>query len=67
MPELAELFTGMRSEDLIRFRIEDPISAAEVSGGLSLTGGHHRTHEVMRRIQAGQLECPSGIRVLVHD
>ena len=66
-PEQAQQVAQMSQEDLIRFRNEDPISATQTHGGLSLTGGHHRTNEIIQRVQAGRLDPNTIIRVLVHD
>lgn len=66
-PEQAEWVVRLGHEELIRFRIEDPISATQARNGLSLTGGHHRTNEIIRRVQAGQLEPNTIIRILLHD
>jgi hypothetical protein len=58
----------LSNEELIRFRIEDPISASQGSGGgLSLTGGHHRTAEIARRVAAGKLGPDTPIPFLLHD
>jgi hypothetical protein len=65
-PEQAQRLSQMSNEDLIRLRLEDPISATEVAHGFSLTGGHHRTDEIMKRVQAGQLDPETIIRILIH-
>ncbi len=57
----------MNNEELIRFRLDDPISAVEAGGGLSLTGGHHRTSEIIGRVRSGRLAPDTIIRILVHD
>ncbi len=58
----------LSNEELIRFRIEDPISASQgPGGGLSLTGGHHRTAEIARRVAAGRLAPDTPIPFLLHD
>ncbi|MFO0844993.1 MAG: hypothetical protein U0797_21805 [Gemmataceae bacterium] len=66
-PEQAQRISQMSDEELIQFRREDPISATQVEGGLSLTGGHHRTHEIALRVQAGRLDPNITIRILLHD
>jgi hypothetical protein len=56
------------NDELVRFRTEDPISATECQdGGLSLTGGHHRTHEIDARVTDGYLRRETIIEVLLHD
>ncbi len=67
LPEQAQWVCQLSHDDLIRFRLEDPISATQVEAGLSLTGGHHRTHEIIQRVQSGQLSPDTLIRVLIHD
>lgn len=57
----------MTDEELIRFSIEDPISAVESDAGLSLTGGHHRTAEIDARVRSGQMSPDTIIRILLHD
>jgi hypothetical protein len=66
-PEQAERVGQLSNEELIRLRLEDPISAVQHQGGLSLTGGHHRTQAIIDRVQAGQLDPNTIIRILVHD
>jgi RHS repeat-associated protein len=66
-PEQAESIKGLSNEDLVRFRMEDPISATRGEKGLALTGGHHRTAEVISRVNAGKLDPNTIVRVLVHD
>jgi hypothetical protein len=66
-PEQARRVAGLGDEDLVRYRPEDPISAARVPGGLSLTGGHHRVDEIIRRARAGPLAPETIVRVLIHD
>jgi hypothetical protein len=67
MLEQAASVSRMTNEELIAWRLDDPISAIEVAGGLSLTGGHHRTWEIAHRVDQGTM--PSGTRVwiLIHD
>ncbi len=66
-PEQALRVSQLSPEELIRFRVDDPISAVESLAGLALTGGHHRTTEITRRVQAGQLDPDTVIRILLHD
>ena len=47
--------------------VTDPISASGQAGQLSLTGGHHRTAEIARRVASGQLPPDTTVRVLLHD
>lgn len=63
-PEQAQRVGQLSHEELIRFRVEDPISATQAQNGLSLTGGHHRTNEIIQRVQAGQLEPNT---IILHD
>ena len=67
LPDQTQRAAQMSNEELVRFCIEDPISATEVSGGLSLTGGHHRTLAIIRRVQFGLMAAATPIRILVHD
>ncbi|MBZ4417857.1 RHS repeat-associated core domain-containing protein [Myxococcus sp. RHSTA-1-4] len=57
----------MTDDDLVRFRVDDPISANGAKGGFRLTGGHHRTEEIIRRVQAGEMAPHFTIKVLLHD
>ena len=66
-PEQAERIGQLTDVELIQFRVDDPISATEVEHGLSLTGGHHRTHEICRRAQNGQMSPATLVRILLHD
>jgi hypothetical protein len=65
--EQALWVSQLSHEELIRFRIEDPISATQARTGLSLTGGHHRTNEIIQRVLAGQCPQDTIIRILLHD
>lgn len=55
------------NDDLVRFRPEDPISGVRTGDGLSLTGGHHRTAEIIRRAGSGLIHPDQLVRILVHD
>jgi hypothetical protein len=66
-PEQARRVAELSNEELIRFRVEDPISAVRVENGFSLTGGHHRINEIANRIQSGRLNSKTIVRILVHD
>jgi hypothetical protein len=65
--EQAESVSRMSNEELIRFRLEDPISAVRLKDGWSLTGGHHRVAEIITRVRAEQLSPDTIARILVHD
>jgi hypothetical protein len=67
LPEQAQRVGQLGHDELIRFRVEDPISATQAQNGLSLTGGHHRTNEIIQRVQADQLDPYTIIRILLHD
>jgi hypothetical protein len=66
-PEQAERIAKMNDDELLAFRPDDPISATQVENGLSLTGGHHRINEIIRRVNSGGLDPNIAIRILVHD
>jgi hypothetical protein len=66
-PQQAGPVSQLSNEELARCRLEDPISGVEGQGGLGLTGGHHRTAEIIRRVQAGQMSPDTIIRIVVHD
>jgi hypothetical protein len=66
-PEQAERIAQLDNEALTEFRPEDPISATLDPTGLSLTGGHHRTNEIINRVGTGQLEPSIIVKVLIHD
>jgi RHS repeat-associated protein len=66
-PEQAGAVSELSNEDLVRFRMEDPISATRKGDGLSLTGGHHRTAEVLARVKSGKLDPNTIVRILVHN
>lgn len=57
----------MSNEELIRFRPDDPISAARGQGGWSLTGGHHRLAEIIERVASKKLPPDTVVEVLTHD
>jgi hypothetical protein len=64
-PEQAASVRTMDNAELVRFRAEDPISVARGSG--KLTGGHHRSAEIARRVAAGELPPDTAVEVLSHD
>lgn len=66
-PEQAQRVSQLGNEELVCFRIEDPISATQAPNGLSLTGGHHRMSEIIQRVHAGLLDPNTIIRILLHD
>jgi len=66
-PERAESVGKMSNDELIKFRADDPISGVAVENGFSITGGHHRLNEIVRRAEAGELPADAEIRILFHD
>jgi hypothetical protein len=66
-PRQAGPVSQLSNEDLVRFRLQEPISATRGENGLSLTGGHHRTAEIISRVNAGTLDPNTPVRILVHD
>lgn len=66
-PEQEEQIRKFSNEDLIRFRPEDPISGHAGSSTFTITGGHHRLYEIIRRVKLGQLPPDTPIRILFHD
>jgi hypothetical protein len=67
-PDQATSVGQMPNDDLIRLRMEDPISATRgPDHGLGLTGGHHRTAEIANRVVNGRLSPDTIVRVLIHD
>ncbi len=66
-PEQAEVVRHFSNDELIEFRPHDPISAVERDEGLSLTGGHHRTSEIIQRVRAGTMDPNTIVPVLLHD
>lgn len=63
----AEQIERFTDEELLRFRVDDPMSGHPTAGGFSITGGHHRINEISRRVQAGELAPDSSVRILFHD
>ena len=57
----------LSNEELGTFRLEDPISAIQIPDGLSMTGGHHRMNEILKRVQSGTMNPSTIIRILLHD
>jgi hypothetical protein len=66
-PEQAVSIARLSNEELMRYRPEDPVSAVELGSGSSLTGGHHRSAEIINRVQSGRLSPDTMIRILVLD
>lgn len=66
-PEQAESVRRLSNDELVRFRFEDPISSHGIKGGIQLTGGHHRTAEIIRRVKAGELSPDTELHLLLHD
>jgi hypothetical protein len=66
-PEQAEIIAQFSNEELVTFRLDDPISAIQVYNGFSLTGGHHRINEIIHRVQLSHIDPNTLIRILVHD
>ena len=66
-PDQSASIGRMSNEELLRFRIEDPISATGEPGNLSLTGRHHRTAEIISRVASGQLPPDTLVKILLHD
>jgi hypothetical protein len=65
--EQRDALSPVADEVLLRVNREDPISARWVGGGLSLTGGHHRTWEIMDRVAEGKMDPGTPVRILVHE
>ncbi len=65
--EQAERIGKMLNEDLLRFRLEDPISGVAEGDGFHVTGGHHRLNEITRRVELGTLAWDMKVKVLLHD
>jgi hypothetical protein len=66
-PKQARSIRELSNDEIVRFQMEDPISGAKVEGGLSLTGGHHRIDEIVKRVNAGQLPPSTLVPLLIHD
>jgi hypothetical protein len=66
-PEQVQWVRQLSNEELVRFRPEDPISGHAGSGCFSITGGHHRLAEMIRRVESGKLPADTPIRILFHD
>ncbi len=67
VPEQAERMKQLSNEELLRFRVDDPMSGHPTNGGFSITGGHHRMNEIIRRVHAGELPADTPVRILFHD
>lgn len=66
-PEQAENIGKMSDDELLRFRPADPISGNIQGDGFTITGGHHRLNEIIRRVEAGELSADTKVRILFHD
>lgn len=66
-PDHAESVARISNEELLRFRPDDPISGVLQGDGFSITGGHHRLNEIIRRVEAGTLSKDAKIGILFHD
>jgi hypothetical protein len=66
-PRQTEAMRALSNEDLVRFRLEDPISGTGTGRGFSVTGGHHRLAEIIQRAKSGQMSPETPIRILFHD
>ena len=64
---LATARDGQPLDTVVKFRFEDPISSHGIKDGIRLTGGHHRTAEIARRIKAGELSPDTKVHLLLHD
>jgi hypothetical protein len=63
----AASISQMSNEELLRFRPDDPISGVIQGDGFSITGGHHRLNEIIRRVEAATLPMDTIVRILFHD
>ena len=59
--------SGMSNDALTGFNLSDPISSHGLDGGLRVTGGHHRLHEISRRVSSGAMSPDTKVRILLHD
>jgi RHS repeat-associated protein len=66
-PEQAASVRTLSNEELVRFRIEDPISGTGGESDLSVTGGHHRLAEIINRVNVGELSPDTLVQILFHD
>jgi hypothetical protein len=67
-PQQQQSVAQLSNEELLQFRLDDPISATvSEGGGLSLTGGHHRVAEIVQRVASGQLSPEAVVEWLIHD
>ena len=68
-PRQAGPVSQMSNEELLKFRVNDPMSGnLNVTGdGFSITGGHHRLAEIIQRVKDGRLPADTPIRILFHD
>lgn len=66
-PGQKESLSHAKNEELLEVNEEDPISARWTGKGLALTGGHHRTWEIIERVAAGEIDPHTALRILVHE
>jgi hypothetical protein len=66
-PSQAARVGQLSTEELVRFRFDDPISSHGIRGGIRLTGGHHRISEIIRRVSTGELHPNTPVHILLHD
>ncbi len=66
-PQQAHSVRQLHNDSLLEFKMEDPISAVNVPNGISLTGGHHRTTEIIRRVKEKKISPDVIIQVLTHE
>ena len=66
-PEQAAVMRERTNEELLAFNDKDPMSALELPGGMHVTGGHHRTYEIIDRVADGRMSPDTTVRILVHD
>jgi hypothetical protein len=63
----AKSIAQLSNDDLTRYREDEPISALFKDGGLSLTGGHHRTNEIIQRVRSGKMSPDALVEVMIHE
>jgi hypothetical protein len=65
--EQREAIAQLDDAALLRINQDDPVSARWTGDGLSLTGGHHRTWEIIDRVREGRIPADAPVRILVHE